>query len=176
MKDKKNLLIGLMLVLVVGLSVGYAALATTLKVNGTATIDAGWDVEITGIDGDLTGKAEDVTAPAFTATTATFDVKLNEPGDSATYTIDVKNKGTMDATLSTITWSTEGSDPATPTYIKYTVTSAPTANSILAANTGTTQVVVKVYWDESVDIPADTEKIEETLKLTGTLLYVQASS
>lgn len=183
MKDKKNILIVALLILIVGLAAGYAALSTTLTINGTAKINAGWNVLITDIDEEVpTGSTatDDAGLPTYTATTATFSTTLKKPGDEEIYTITIENQGTLDAKLSTITWSTEGSTvngtTDTPTYAKYEIVSAPTANSLLAAETGTTTVKVRVYWDSTVDIPANTTTIEETLKLTGTLLYVQADS
>ena len=186
MKDKKNILLGVLLVTVLTLSGAYAALATTLTINGTAKISAGWNVEIISIDKAVpTGSTatDDTGSPDYTATTATFSTTLKKPGDTETYTITVKNSGTLDAKLSSITWSTTGSTSSinkatatsTPLYAKHEIVSAPAANAKLAVGE-TATVVVRVYWDESVDIPNTTESIEETLKLTGTLLYVQDTS
>ena len=102
MKDKKNILIGALIFAIVVMSVGYAAFATTLNINGNATIAGSWDVEITGITPAITGTASDATA-SFTTTTATFNATLMKPGDSITYTITIENKGNIDAKLSSIT-------------------------------------------------------------------------
>ena len=40
MKDKKNVLIAALIAAVVFMAVGYAAFATTLNINGKATIDS----------------------------------------------------------------------------------------------------------------------------------------
>ena len=180
MKDKKNLLIAVLLIAIVSMAIGYAALTTTLTVNGTAKINVGWKVLFTDIQKTIpTGStAEDASEPTCTATTCTFVTKLKKPGDEETYTMTIANQGTLDAKLSASNWSTTGSlvgtNTGTPVYAKYEVTTEPALNSVLAAETGTTTVVVRVYWDKTVDIPANTETIDETLVLTGTYTYVQA--
>ena len=49
MKDKKKLLIGILSALVCVMAVGYALLAQELTINGSASIDSLWKVEITNI-------------------------------------------------------------------------------------------------------------------------------
>lgn len=166
MKDKKNILIGALLFAVVAMSVGYAAFATTLNINGTATIAGEWDVEITGITSAFTGSAEDKTAPTFTATTATFDAKLVAPGDTATYTVTVENKGSIDASLDSITLTPQqdGSEA-----IIYTVKSQPNKSDVLAAG-DTTTVVIEAKYDPTVTTVPEVK----TKTFTGVLEYVQA--
>ena len=166
MKDKKNILIGALVFVIAMMAVGYAAFATTLNINGTATIAGEWDVEITGIKPAFTGTASDKTPATFTATTATFDASLMAPGDTATYTITVQNKGSIDAKLDTITLTpqADGSDA-----IVYTVKSQPSANDVLKAGASTT-VVIEAKYDETVtSVPS-----VKTKTFTGVLEYVQA--
>ena len=49
MKEKKKVLIGISSVLIVVMAVGYALLAQELTINGNASIDSTWKVEITNI-------------------------------------------------------------------------------------------------------------------------------
>lgn len=49
------------------------------------------------------GKSEELEAPSFTKTKASFHVLLNELGDEISYDIDIKNSGTIDAKVSDIT-------------------------------------------------------------------------
>ncbi|MBQ7137164.1 MAG: hypothetical protein IJO43_04240 [Bacilli bacterium] len=107
MKDSKNLVIGLLCAVVCIMAVAYAAFATTLNVNGTATIASNWDVHIsnisckaTPVEGGTTD-AEAVTK-SFGATTAQFNMKFFQPGDSAECVVTITNSGTLDAKVSTI--------------------------------------------------------------------------
>ena len=78
----KNIIIGALLAAVAIMAVGYAALAQTLKINGTASITSTWNVAITGISsGVATGTATNGSEPSFTGTSATFNVNLVKPGD-----------------------------------------------------------------------------------------------
>src|SRR5574344_1831660 len=167
MKNAKNYVIAALLVAVVAMSVGYAAFATTLNINGTATISGQWDVEIIGITSAFTGTATDKTAPAYTSTTATFDANLAAPGDAATYTITVKNKGTIKAKLSSIVLTPQAVADSTAAII-YTIVSQPNANDELAANE-TATVVIKAQYDSTITETPTTK----TRTITGVLNYEQ---
>ena len=45
----KNILLLILLLVVLGMTIGYAALAQLLSINGTANITASWDIKITNI-------------------------------------------------------------------------------------------------------------------------------
>ena len=63
------------------MTVGYALFAQKLTINGTASIDSTWKVEITNItqkeiNGGVTEKSK-----SYTATSANFDIGFTQPGD-----------------------------------------------------------------------------------------------
>ena len=118
MENKKQIMIGVLSVIVCIMAVGYAYLSQQLTVNGTAHIDSIWDVRITNItaqantvSGGATGTQdnpyvqstnEDGTRVVNTAT-ANFDASLMNPGDSVVYTVTVANYGTLPAALASFT-------------------------------------------------------------------------
>ena len=114
MKNNRKVLYGLValaLVLsVVGISVGFASMSSTLTINGTTTVvPASWKIKFTNLQQEsLTGAAEVTTAPQITSDThiGNYAVKLTKPGDSVVYTFDVENEGTLDAQLSSYTFAT----------------------------------------------------------------------
>lgn len=165
MEKKKSLIIGCLLATIVFMSVGYAALAQTLNINGTANINADWKVEITGItDSNLVGAT--VTNTEFNSTSATFDVDLAYPGATATFNVAVANNGTINAALDSIT-GLEAANSAVPADIQYEITGVK-AGDKLAAGDDTT-ATVKVTW------LATSEEIPEVKTKTATisLNYVQ---
>ena len=164
MEDKKKVLIGILSVLVCIMAVGYALLAQELTINGSASIDSTWRVEITNIASkDVVGDAVNKTDPSYTATTANFSVGFTQPGDSITYDITVTNKGTLDAVVESITVN-KGNNPA----ITYTTSSLKRGDKI-AKNNGTNTLTVKVDYDSSVTSqPAST-----TNNITVTINYQQ---
>lgn len=172
MNDKKNILIGVLLLTIVIMSVGYAAFATTLNINGSAQIAGDWDVSITGITPETTGTASEDPASSFTATTATFNAKLMKPGDSITYTITIENKGSIEAKLNSITLTpqaTTADGGAGSEAILYEILSQPALDSTLASG-AKTEVKVKVTYDpNATSVPTAT-----TRSFTGVIEYIQA--
>lgn len=167
-KDKKFLIILVLLVLL-GVAVGYAALSQTLTINGTAKIASDWKVVFKSITlADSSGATQAESTPSKDSdTSVTFNVTLEKPGSYAEYTIVVENQGTIDAKLSAITDlatinATESKD------IIYTIT-GPEVGSELAASASATYTV-RVEWK------ADSEEIPtvKTKTATITLDYVQA--
>ena len=105
---KKNILLGVLIVGVISMTVAFAALSTTLSINGTAGIPTTrWDIHFangtdntsgTHANGKVNkGKIEDVN---FQATSITgFTVTLYQPNDEVVYNFDIVNAGTIDAEL-----------------------------------------------------------------------------
>jgi len=89
---------------VLGTTIAFSALATTLNILGTASIDpASWNIHFTTLTSPIiTGNAEVITAPVLNNTAiGSFNIKLTKPGDSVTYTFYVENTGSMDAKIGT---------------------------------------------------------------------------
>ena len=162
----RNVVIGALLAAVAIMAVGYAALAQTLTINGTASITSTWNVAITGISsGEATGTATNGSEPSFTGTSATFNVNLVKPGDKMVYEITVKNSGTLNAKLTGLTVTPE--DPA-ESGIYYKVTGVtPNVTTLDATQTNT--VTVEVGWAAGdATVPE-----EKTKSLTVNLTYTQ---
>lgn len=168
MRNKKtNSVIMILLVVMLGLTIGYAALSTTLTISGTSNVTGTWNVAITNITAGTLSEASNATPPTYTGTTATFSTNLNKPGASATYTVTVKNSGNIVAKLSSINGVTEA-NAAEPTDVTYTVTGI-NVNDTLAAGASKT-ITVKVDWKSSATkIPTT-----KTKTMTLALNFVQA--
>jgi len=95
-----------LMIAIIGLSVGFAAMSTNLQITGTARMDpANWEVKFANLSTPIiTGDATVITAPTLTDTNiGTYQVELTKPGDSITYTFDVTNTGTINARITTFT-------------------------------------------------------------------------
>jgi len=169
-KDARNVMMVALVVAILIMAVGYAALSQRLTVNGTATIgDAQWKVRITDIAFDADNSTVTSTAstqsldPAETATGegstgAKFNVTLGAPGDKAVYNVTVTNLGTIEAELDAITDLTE-INAADPEDIKFTVTPAESNAATLPADaTHTYTVTVEWVSTENQVVPTVTEK------------------
>ena len=86
-----------------GMGIGYAAISTTLTIDGTSDIDsASWDVHFNNIR--VTSGSVSATTPAISNNTSvSFSANLANPGDFYEFKIDVVNAGTLDAKLDGIT-------------------------------------------------------------------------
>lgn len=166
--QRRSFIIAVLIVTLVGATIGYAALATNLYINGTAGVatDANWLIEFT--DSAEVSKSEGVTSNSFdhNATTFEFDVTLSKPGDTITYEVDVTNNGTIDAKLDSITGLDEVNEKE-PVEIQYEITGL-TEGEVLAAG-ATKTFNVTVTWTAGTDIPEG--ELSKTSAIT--LNYVQ---
>lgn len=96
-------LIIIALFLMFGMGIGYAAISTTLTIDGTSDIDsASWDIHFANVQ--VTNGSVTATTPSITDdTTVSFTANLANPGDFYEFTVDVVNAGTLDAKLDAIT-------------------------------------------------------------------------
>lgn len=165
-KSNKNIILLILLLVIVGMAVGYAALSQALVINGTANITTEWKILFTNIEEGTFVGAESKTSPSYTATTATFDVNLLYPGASAQYIVTVANQGSIDAKITSVD-GIETANAAAPTDITYKIDAKP--DDILASG-ATKTYIVTVSWN------ADSETIPETKTKTATITlnYEQA--
>jgi hypothetical protein len=161
-KKTRMLAVAALVVGVLGLGVAFAALSTTLTINGTAKIaSASWEVLWTGNSVPTpapscttTGEAT-VSTPAITDggsgssvtdTVITINPTFKTNGDTVTCTFSAKNNGTLDAKLGTIapttTNLTNNDIAATLTYADG---SAPASGNILAVGAVQGYKLVFVY-------------------------------
>lgn len=124
---KKNNIVKILLVLLLSISVGYALLSTTLKINGSANITKNtWSVYWANpvvTEGSVTTTPPTIGNDTNGAvnTVATWNVNLSLPGDFYEFTVDAVNAGSIDAMITNIE---KTAAPALPAYIKYDVTYA----------------------------------------------------
>ena len=155
-KNNKYLMLLVLLLLV---TVGYALISTTLKINGDAIVkkqtwDVYWanpEVSSGSVSTALPDITEDQGDPVNTKVVWTVDLAL--PGDYYEFTVDAVNNGSIDAMITAIEPTVTPALPTNPEYIKYSVTYAdgvePAVNHLLAKNT-TEKYKVRVYYDETV--------------------------
>ena len=128
-RRKTSMLSLVLIILIFGLTFGYAYVQTTLKVDGTVNVSsANWNVYWDNIViGDLSN-AEVTSSPTISSgkTEVTFGVTLNNPGDRYVFTVDAVNDGTIDAMISNIEGGVYETDGITskplPDYLAYTFT------------------------------------------------------
>ena len=183
-KNTQILVIAVLSSAILFMSVGFATYASTLNINGTATVKASkWSVHyVTNSYAESTNSVA-ATAHNITNTDFTFTATLAKPGDFYEATANVINDGTFNAQLSSITMSTLTA--AQQKYITYKVyfdgnefTASQTGLShSLPYATGSNTKVVKVRAEyiqpeNSADLPQDAD---DPVTLTASLNFTQAS-
>lgn len=145
MKNRKSVIVAFLLVAVMLLGVGYAALTDVLDITGTADVNQSAaeeafneDIHFIAAKANEDGNTASVNADnndkaSFTANT------LNGKDDTASFTFTIKNKGDVDATVTpalntvlgntlpeyfevTSDWGGQAKDLAAGAEITYTVT------------------------------------------------------
>ena len=104
----KALVVVVLLIAVAGLTIAFAALSTTLNINGTAYLDAAkWRIRFENLSSPTrVGKATTIGTAKIEETKAAeitdMNVSLSIPGDKIVYTVDLVNKGTINAKIDNI--------------------------------------------------------------------------
>lgn len=176
--NRTKLFIVMILLLLVGISVGYGALSTQLNINGTTKISNNtWNVHFANI-AVTSGSKTATTAPTATGTntiTLTYAVNLTIPGDFYEFTVDVVNSGSINAKLSALP-VLQGVSSAQDVYTNYTVTyadgTAIKANDTINAG-ASRKIKVRVEYDKNVTA-SQLPTTAQTLSLTCKMTYVQA--
>lgn len=174
---KRHMSLVLILLLIAGIGIGYAALNATLQINGTTTINAvTWDVHFENAKATDNANVEGtVTIDSTDTTKATYTATLAEPGDKYEFTIDVVNKGTVDAKL--LSREVEELTADENVVVNYAVNGIPTDGTKLDKKTNETTfghytITVTMEYDhdiEAANLPKQPMTISKTIKLN----YVQ---
>lgn len=144
MKNKKSLVIAVMVAVTLLMATGYAYFSTRLNISGTSNIESNWKVVFTDITKiNQTDGVTEKNTPTASGTSATFDVGLTSPGDVIEYRITVANQGSIDAIIESIDASDTGSDA-----IIFEVTNIKTGDLLLKG--ATTTFNVKISYKDSV--------------------------
>ena len=159
MKNKKRVNIFLLLILLLGVSIGFAILSRQLNIFGTSNIFASkWNIHwdnIANENGMIPKTAAYIKDEAKTI--VEFEMNFTDPGDYYEFTVDAVNEGTMDASLLEIKAKVNDQDISTlPSYLEYTFKYAdgtePQIGDVLAKKVGDVPgrktYKVKIYFNE----------------------------
>lgn len=174
-KSNRKFVLLVLALLLFTITVGYAALSTTLNINGTSKINnATWDVHFANLKVTSGSVSATKAATIDSATEIDYNVELIKPGDFYEFTVDVTNTGTIDAKLGEAP-ILSGVSAEQDVYTNYTVTysddTAINANDKLAAG-ATKKLKVRVEFDRNItnsQLPTEAQ----TLDLKFAMNYVQ---
>lgn len=160
---------------VVGLTVAFAALNTTLTVSGTSMLkQASWEIRFqTPTNIQNSAGARFTTAPNVVGTATSFVGELDEPGDYLEFTLPIKNNGTIDAILSTVITSVTGIDNDLLNFTVVDATATPLANGSMTLDGGETKnITLRLTYMTDIN-PVDLPVANRSLAISVTLLWEQ---
>ncbi|MBQ6497722.1 MAG: hypothetical protein IJI58_03300 [Bacilli bacterium] len=180
-KRKKVLSVLVLLLLVLGITIGYSVLSQTLNIQGTSSVGGStWNVhfENVQVDPDSVSGTNVTTAPVASGTNTislSYNVTLNQPGDFYEFTVDVKNGGSIDAKLNeipTITGPTPAQDVYTNAIFVNSDDTPVVAGQTLAAGAKRTYKV-RVEFDSNVNA-SQLPTVAQTVPFNVSMEWVQA--
>src|SRR5574344_1710141 len=171
MKTNYKICIVVLSVLLIVMSLGYAAYSVVLNITGSSTIRAStWDVHFENIGAGTASTGHTMATPSTTPTISadkhdvTFAVTVNV-GEEYAFTVDAKNAGTIEAYLDTynvvVDGTTYNSNKWNNNYLSYaavwTDTGASFAQGDTLASGASRNVTVTVRYEQPVtssDLPS----------------------
>ena len=158
MRNKKNIIMMIMIVAVLLMATGYAYFSTRLNINATGNITSTWNVYFESISsGTKVGTASNAATPSVTGTSANMSVNLNLPGDSMTYSLVLKNGGTVPAVIGDINAVATGSSA-----IIYSISGLNIGDKLSGGASKT--ITIKIEYDNNVT--SQPELTSKTLTVT----------
>ena len=171
-----NFIMAIVVVLIIGISIGYAALSASLNIIGGSKIKkSSWDIHFKNLH--VKEGSVEATSPAVIKPNKidiNYSISLEKPGDFYEFSVVVVNDGTIDAKLSADP-TLSGLTPEQKVYSNYTVTyndGSPVAkNDKLKAGAEKT-LKVRVEYKKDItpeQLPSETQEVT----LTFAMNYIQ---
>ena len=182
--NKKKNIVFVLLLLIVGLSIGYSLLSTNLQINGSSKIKgSSWDIHFENVVVNTDSVAlttGDVAATIQSSTTeVSYTVTLNKPGDFYEFTVDAVNAGSVDGMIDSVTSKLNDAVITTlPAYLDYSVSYsdgvAISPNQLLKAGESETYKV-RVEFKKDIE-NSELPTTAQTLTFHFEVVYVQADN
>lgn len=177
-RERKGYVLILLLFLLLLVSIGYAFLTSSLKINGHSSIEnARWDIHFANIS------SEKGVTPVKKATISkdglyiTYDVEFQKPGEYYEFTVDVVNDGTLDAKLYS-TPTIEGLDDINKELYNYSVKwydldkTASVNDEILSSQSS--RIIVRLELKKDITSEQFNNLKNNKLNISFRMNYVQA--
>ncbi len=184
-RRRRNNLKLILFVLLISISLGYAAIQTDLSIVGTGKIAAtSWDIHFNNVQvttGSVSLQTGDSAATINPTdnTLVEYTVTLHNPGDFYEFTVDVVNSGTLNGMVDTISSKMNNVTITTlPAYMNYSVTYSndmPIKEKHLLASNQTDTLKVRVEYKTDID-PSDLPDTLQTSTFSFGVTYVQADN
>ena len=176
-RKNKNIYVILIILVLFGISVGYAAISRALTITGNSEVQQNtWDIHFENIQVTM-GSVTAVKEPTLDNNNLAieFSFNLDLPGDFYEFTVDVWNRGTIDAMLESITKTPELTEQQAK-YLNYTIeyqNKEPIQDKQLVKANEYVRYKVRVEYRKDINVE-DLPILSETLNLAFSVNYVQS--
>ena len=158
-KNQKRLMVmSIVLFMICAMALGYAALSSSLKISGTGTISANWDILFTRIEEASKKGATSNESVITDKLTATFDVNIEAPGNFIEYNVTLKNNGNIDAVIESIGGIVEANGEA-PRGIQFGIRGIRIGDDLLAGAEKTFVIRAEIPVGET-NLPTGTKSLD----------------
>ena len=184
-KNKKRLLISVIMLLVLSIGIGYAYISSNLSITGSTKISSNtWDIHFNNIVVDngsvsIPTGYQAATIDNSDTTKITYSILLNRPGDYYEFTVDIVNSGTIDGMIENVISKVNNQDISNlPEYLTYEITyldGDPLMNNFLLSSNTTETIRVRIEFNEDIE-ENDLLDTEEVLNFSLNVNYRQAKN
>ena len=181
MKNRRKSRVLLLLILLLAVTIGFALLSTTLKINGTAGIKKNtWNIHWDDTSVHETTGSVTATTPAYVSDAEKknidFSVEFELPGDFYEFTADAINEGSIDGKIETIQvkfYEADGTTPIAaadmPEEITYSLTHADgsevSENEVITHGGGTISYKFRIGFDSEATLPASSIVVKPRVEI-----------
>ena len=171
-RSKKRTIVVVLVLVLMGMAVGFSLLRSNLTINSTGIIDSSFSILITdayAVEYN-TGVNQSLSYP--TGKTLNFKVGLQKPKDKVEYVFKIENKGTIDAVLTDVDYSKMIDDSP---YVKWDLVKLEEGNvqtkDFIGSELKTEQFhnyKLTIYFEESVEVRPQTLSLDMELTFNYT--------
>ena len=178
-RKNKKFYIVLIIIVLFGVSVGYAAISRVLTITGNSEVKQNtWDIHFENVqikNGSVTATKEPTLENSNTS--VNFSFMLDLPGDYYEFTVDAVNKGTIDAMIDSITKTPELTTEQAK-YLNYIIeyqNGEQISSKQLVSKNSFVRIKVRVEYRTDIS-ESDMPTTNQSIDLGFTLNYVQADT
>ena len=172
----RNLYIVFILLIVFGISIGYAVINRNLTITGNSEVKQNtWDIHFDNIQVTPGSVSSSIPTLDNVNLSVNFNFMLNLPGDFYEFTVDVVNRGTIDAMIDSITKTPQLTETQQK-YLNYIIeyqNGEQIQTNQLVENKSYVRFKVRVEYRSDIN-ENDLPNVEEALNLGFSVKFVQA--
>ncbi len=181
-RKRKSIVLGLVIVMVLTLTIGYSAISRSLTIRGAGTMDpVVWDIHFANLSKpNIKGRARIGELPEIASSgveITNINAELKVPGDEVEYRVDIVNEGDIDAKIASINKPqlTEVQSKVLEFTVKYTSDGKEVNENDVLPKRSSSNVIIKIRYIEEIEEEEDLLANDITVNLGYSINYEQTN-